>query len=522
MKKREMFRFMAFGALALLFLLLTSCSGGDHWSYEGPIMVTGGQVSGETQDDVFVFKGIPYAAPPVGALRWKAPQDPYAWDGVKKTVEFASACPQYASDGSVIGNENCLYLNVWRPRTEETNLPVYFWIHGGGNSMGTASTDFYSGRKIATRSNMVVVTINYRLGPLGWLTHPALRHGVNASDDSGNYGTLDIIKALEWVRNNIKSFGGNPNNVMITGESAGAVDVFSMVMSPKAAGLFHKAISQSGGPSTNSIEAADAHAQTIISKLLTNDGLGAVPGGDVEAYLRGKTTEQIFKTYAVGSGTMLSGHVAVFRDGAVIPSEGFTGALASGQYNAVPMIVGSNKEELKVFMAPNFASYTAATYQQTARRLTDASFKVPGVTNPATALANIPGQPAVYAYEFLYGKYSHDEAYQPTGYNAWPTDYNGRNLALIYGSSHALDLPFFWGNIYFFGQEGALFREDNRSGWEALTNAMMAYAAKFAYTGHPGNAGGVQWDPWSNTDGGPKRILLDADDTKTIIMMSAE
>ena len=147
--------------------------------------------------------------------------------------------------------------------------------------------------------------------------------------------------------------------------------------------------------------------------------------------------------------------------------------------------------------------------------------------NPATALAAIDGQPDVYAYEFLYGAYSYIYDFGtgdtiPTGYNAWLTDYFGTNFALLFGSSHALKLTFFWGNYWFFGYEDFIFREDNRLGREALTDAMMAYAAEFARTGHPGDAGGVEWFPWSNGEGEAKRILLDANDTETIIEMSTE
>jgi para-nitrobenzyl esterase len=154
---------------------------------------------------------------------------------------FSSECTQYSEFGEIIGDEDCLYLNVWRPQTEETDLPVYFWIHGGGNSIGTASSLMYDGSNVTSKGNLVVVTINYRLGPLGWFTHPELRNGTPL-DNSGNYGTMDMVKALDWVKNNISSFGGDPDKVTIAGESAGGSDVNSLVMSPHAAGLFHRGI----------------------------------------------------------------------------------------------------------------------------------------------------------------------------------------------------------------------------------------------------------------------------------------
>ena len=134
-------------------------------------------VGSETVEGAWAWLGIPYAAPPEGALRWKAPQDPASWEGEKQALEFSGECPQYTDMGEIIGDEDCLYLNVWRPQTDETDLPVYFWIHGGGNSIGTASTPFYDGSNIVTNGNLVVVTINYRLGPMGWFAHPSLRNG---------------------------------------------------------------------------------------------------------------------------------------------------------------------------------------------------------------------------------------------------------------------------------------------------------------------------------------------------------
>ena len=197
-----------------------------------------------------------------------------------------------------------LYLNIWRPQSQEANLPVYFWIHGGGNTVGTASSDEFNGANMAFRSNMVIVTINYRLGPLGWFTHPALRTG-DAQDDSGNYGNLDFIKALEWVKDNISAFGGDPNNITIAGESSGAGNVLSLVISPLSTGLFHKGIMQSGSLSCASVSQGEGHANKKIKKLLINDGTAADgtqaqaildtwTNAQIETYLRGKSARTGF------------------------------------------------------------------------------------------------------------------------------------------------------------------------------------------------------------------------------------
>jgi para-nitrobenzyl esterase len=192
-------------------------------------------------DGTWVWKAIPFARPPLGQLRWRAPQDPVPWQGVRRETAFNAGCTQFSEviPGMISGSEDCLYLNVWRPRDAEPGLPVYVWIHGGGNSTGSAThISTYLGNRIASRSRVVFVSVNYRLGPFGWFTLPALREGVSPEDASGNYGTLDLIQSLKWIRDNIEAFGGDPARVTITGESAGGIDVLSLLISPPARGLF--------------------------------------------------------------------------------------------------------------------------------------------------------------------------------------------------------------------------------------------------------------------------------------------
>ncbi|MCP4757192.1 MAG: carboxylesterase family protein, partial [Proteobacteria bacterium] len=252
---------------------------------------THGIVSGKKgSNDTWVWRGIPFAKPPLGELRWKAPRDPEPWEGVKKTVAFSKMCPQSGGleGGLDKSSEDCLYLNIWRPRSNERDLPVYFWIHGGGNTEGSGIK--FKGGNLSRKANMVVATVNYRLGPLGWFAHPALRNGANALDDSGNYGTLDLIKSLEWVRDNISAFGGDPSSVTIAGESAGGWNVQSLLISPLAAGLFHGAVSQSG-PSTNvkPVAYVEKNAGKVVQQLLENDRTTKEQVGNLAEYLRKKT-----------------------------------------------------------------------------------------------------------------------------------------------------------------------------------------------------------------------------------------
>jgi para-nitrobenzyl esterase len=232
-------------SVCALLVTVTGCGADDP---APTVRIESGRISGALGDDgVRVYRGIPFAAPPVGDLRWRPPQPVEAWDGVRECIEFGPACPQPASmigDTPALQDEDCLYLNVWTAAADEP-LPVMVWIHGGGCTTGAGSQSVYDGARFARRG-VVLVTINYRLGPLGYLAHPLLSaesgHGV-----SGNYGLLDQIATLQWVQRNIAQFGGDPDCVTIFGESAGAQSVCWLMVSPLAEGLFHRAIAESGG-----------------------------------------------------------------------------------------------------------------------------------------------------------------------------------------------------------------------------------------------------------------------------------
>lgn len=224
----------------------------------------------------WVWKGIPFAKPPVGALRWRAPQEPESWDGVKETKEECLRCtqleysPGWVSFPNVKGGEDCLYLNVYRPPNDENDLPAYFWIHGGANTIGFA--DEYDMENLAIQANMVVVVIQYRLNVFGYFTHPSLRSGASGTEASGNFGTLDQIKALQWVQDNISAFGGNPDNITFAGESAGGHDVMALMISPLANGLFHRAVMESGGMVSQTMDSIDKIANgTIETALVMKD-----------------------------------------------------------------------------------------------------------------------------------------------------------------------------------------------------------------------------------------------------------
>jgi para-nitrobenzyl esterase len=255
--------------------------------------VNGEVIGFEDRHDTWSWRGIPYAQPPIGDLRWRAPQPALPWEGTLQALEFAPWCPQLPipvvndTDEPWLGDEDCLYLNVSAPKSWSPGdelLPVMLWLHGGGNSVGSA--DLYAAvRNLAHREQVITVSIHYRLGMLGWFRHPALvAEAANEFDASGNFGTLDTIAALQWVRDNIQAFGGDPGNVTVFGESAGGMNTFALLLSPLAKDLFHRAISQSGmlvtSPLASAENAQDApqpgHVNSsteLLSRLLQADGM---------------------------------------------------------------------------------------------------------------------------------------------------------------------------------------------------------------------------------------------------------
>jgi para-nitrobenzyl esterase len=331
------------------------------------IAVDGGRLSGARVDGsetVWAYKGIPFAAPPVGELRWRPPQPVAAWEGVREAARFAPACLQArrATDsfyGQIVDqmSEDCLYLNVWTSAQPGDRAPVMVWIHGGGLSSGHGGEATYDGTSLANR-RVVVVTINYRLGPLGYLAHPLLS-AESEHRASGNYGTLDQVAALRWVQKNIAAFGGDPGRVTIFGESAGSWSVHHLMATPLAKGLFHRAIGQSGGgfgssggtayPKTEMEASAEQFAKDLVGS--------AAPS---VAALRSKTGEEIM---SMPRGTR---RFAANVDGWVFP-DAIHDIFAAGAQNDVPVIVGSNADEGATLGAGGRGPMTVADYRKYAR-----------------------------------------------------------------------------------------------------------------------------------------------------------
>jgi para-nitrobenzyl esterase len=340
-------RTIAIGAFALLFSA-AAASVADE-----PLTIDTGKIAGDTAGSdgkVRVYKGIPFAAAPVGTLRWQPPQPVAAWQGVRDCKEFGNTCPQQPYPaGSVYAqppqpqSEDCLYLNVWTPADNATaKLPVMVWIHGGALTRGAGSLGVYDGEALARRG-VVLVTINYRLGPFGYLAHPALSRE-SSHGSSGNYGVLDQIAALQWVSRNIAAFGGDPGRVTIFGESAGSWSVCALVASPLAKGLFHRAIGQSGGcfsPMQYLKEARNGHPPAERAGERLAAILGCDQAADPLAAMREKSTEEIL---AAAAKDPAQGRTRANVDGWVFPDEIYK-IYAEGKQHPVPVIVGSNADE---------------------------------------------------------------------------------------------------------------------------------------------------------------------------------
>lgn len=517
---------------------------------------TGGVIGFAEENGCHAWLGIPYAQAPVGDLRWKAPQPAWNWSGMWLALEIGPVCTQFADlladvpkeqYGQPMGSEDCLFLNIWAPAFApghlpegSDRLPVMLWIHGGGNSIGHGGE--YNGKLLAERYQVIVVTFNYRLGPFGWFAHPALRgEETTPEDQSGNYGTLDIIRALTWVRANIANFGGDPDNVTIFGESAGAQDVLTMLLSPQAKGLFHKAIVESGGLGTSTMAQAENYrddanpghsfsSREVINLLLIADH--TVPDREaakafqdqmsnaaLAEYLRSKNNYDFLNVYQAGYGGMIS-MPKVFQDGVVLPQGDYLDLLKdTANYNAVPIILGSNRDEYKLFMImnPEFVDILFGLpvhvkdrrlYELIASYASD-MWKATGEDDIAAALSEAQGG-EVWAYRFDW-----DE--EPC--------LLGIDVASMLGAAHSLEISFVFCDFSQFISPAftpLIFTEANAPGRTALSDSMSSYWAEFAYNGSPGRGRSgteIEWRAWDNrTPVGDKFIVFDTQEDGGIRM----
>jgi len=473
-----------------------------------------GSLRGYAAAGAWIYKGVPFAKPPVGELRWRAPQDPDSWTGVRDATKAASVCtqinrtPQWVPTGPVtdpdtfIGSEDCLYLDIYRPKNDATDLPVFVWIHGGGWVLGGATS--YDGAALAARENVIVVVPQYRIGPMGNFSNSALASGENAVDASGNYRYLDEIQALKWVQRNIADFGGDASKVTIGGQSAGGVDVYYLMLSPLTTGLFSHAMSMSasfGGwanvPPSNTLSNYTIDWLLLDDGTVESDGTATWPrysatdwtnaatypatmsSTAIKQYLRVKsdykiqlaTAEANFHMNNYAAGTEGVPVRFPILDGTVLPAVDGYSAIASGNYRHVPLLQGKTANDVPANTPIDLVSQ-AFMNASAANKIYNCLFTWKGGGDPAVA-----------------------------------------TFAANVGAPHAADVPFWFGNMdpaTPTAYSAQSYTTANRPGRILLSNAMMDYLGSFIKTGNPNPSSSSlpQWPLWS--PGSPDFIVLDA------------
>jgi para-nitrobenzyl esterase len=460
---------------------------------EGVVVTDRGAVRGSVDGATWAFKAIPYAAPPVGARRWARPVPAEAWTGVRDATTWGPACPQLRKDGTgeYLGDEDCLQLNVWVPKDLRPARPVMVWFHGGGHQIGSATEEnagvrIYDGARLAERAGVVVVTLNYRLGALGFLAHPTLA-ARDPDRSSGAYGNLDQIEALRWVQRNAPAFGGDPTRVTIFGESAGGVGVCTIVASPLAKGLFSRAIMQSGACATKTKAEAEALGSDVFAAA------GCASSADPAGCMQALSSQAVVSALPVrldvaGGSRAYSASV----DGYVLP-RGSAELIAAGEHSKVPWIIGSTSDETSRSVAlPRTATvaqyeaavrasfpllaarvleqYPASAYPSPWHAYVQLTSDAKFVCQARQALERAEGAPR---FRYSLGRPISTPTLEPFG--AW----------------HGVDVLFVFGRL-----EIAGYRPND--GDRRLVDAIQGAWGRFAETGDP--SGAFDWPRWTSAD----------------------
>ncbi len=484
------------------------------------IITSSGVTDGYIKNSVINWNDIPYAKPPVGDLRWKAPRKieqnsniilPKDNNFCLQRTSSLGGSSQF-SDEIISGSEDCLYLDIYAPSKKSGQLlPVMFWIHGGGNTSGLK--DLYDFTKLVKKHNVIVVTINYRLGPLGWFTHPSIQDLQDGIDKTSNFGTLDIISALEWVNNNINLFGGDSKNITIFGESAGGHNVLSLLVSKNAKGLFHKAISMSGY--TESISLEDAYKQkyksptsnysswNVVNKIINLESdenkKDNYSNEELRNLLYSLSGKEFYKYYA--NRESYEELPLLTNDGLVIPLIGLKEALSKKEYvNNVPTIAGSNRDEVKIWLAfseyfvtvdysptsslfnlpkatlKNEDAYEAFNYYRST------AWKIRGVNEPLNSLSK-SGNSQLYSYRFDWDDHR---------------KFILADFKTLFGAGHALEIPLLTGSTKLVGGPPVSnFMYPKGISHFYTSRNMMKFWSNFAKYGEPGySTNKIKWEPY--------------------------
>lgn len=496
--------------LALLFAVATFGASSDG----AVVRTASGKLQGEVLDansGLAVYRGIPFAAAPVGELRWKPPRPVAEWSGVRDATEFGAICPQAPVLAMMTGeslpktSEDCLFLNVWTAAREgDDPRPVMVWIHGGGLSLGWSNQIGYDGSAFAARG-VVLVSINYRLGPLGYLAHPALSR--ESGGESGNYGFLDQIAALQWVERNIAQFGGDPDNVTIFGESAGGTSVHALMASPLAAGLMHRAIAESPW-------VTDTNIRPLRGAKGIHDSAEDIGVAWATAMLGGDTKQTAKALRSLDAGTIITGTPQAGQSGAYEPHVTYRtdfmpssseDRYAAGKQNDIPLIAGTNRNEGTMFMA--FQPMTdRAEFLETLKPVYGDQAKEVAKLYPSSNPDELKVQQDRFITDtwFLRGTrrmlLGMDKVSSPA-FQYFFTRVNPENPA--WGAHHAAELGYVFNTL-----QGENYDETD----DRLAELMIDYWVQFARTGDPNGGGRPAWPEF---DGDKQAYLELGDEVKT-------
>ena len=498
-------------------------SGTGEGGASGPppvVALDDGQVQGDLVGGTRRFLKIPFAKPPIGDLRWKAPVKNDKWSGVRHETAFTLGCPQNkSSQGPASTNEDCLYLNVWTPDPAPSKAPVMVWFHGGGNFAGTAGDDlpgimppilWYDGQYFAKNHGVIVVSVDYRLGPFGFFSHPAL---ADEKSPVGNQGLLDQKRSLEWVRDNVAKFGGDAGNVTIFGESAGSADVCYHVASPQSRGLFHRAVSESGGCTISLGGGRENTVSGVAAGMEAFAKAVGCSGANALACLRGKSVDDIMAnaqqpdpTSGMVANAPWSFGVIVDGDGGFLPEQP-RALFDAGDVAKVPYILGSNNDEGTLFLLGATQPMSEADYE--------AAVKARFGANAGRVLAEYPASKFGGDYQAALARVvgdsglgcgTHDSARRAAkaGLSVYMYNFNipWAIFPTFLHASHASEISHVFGNPY---------TPMPDPGSVKVGDAMNAFWAQFAKTGNPNFPGApATWpafDPDANDD--DERIQFD-------------
>ena len=507
------------------------------------VSTTSGVSHGYKKNKVVVWEDIPFAQPPVGNLRWKAPKKILQNKKIIQPKEnnfciqrnSSFGGPSDFSDELISGSEDCLYLDIFAPSKKSQELrPVMFWIHGGANTSGLK--DLYDFSKLVRKHNVVLIRINYRLGPFGWFTHPAIQDLQDGIDKTSNFGTLDIISALEWTNENIEKFGGDPNNITIFGESSGGHNVLSLLVSERAKGLFHKAISMSGY--TESISPQNAYRQDsvsfssnhtsweVVNRIIESKQISKTQDKykkiDIRKLLLGMSAKEFYKYYDRKNYEDIP---LLTNDGYVIPSIGLRDALQKKDYvNNVPTMIGSNRDEVKFWLA--FSEYLVSLDYSVSSSIfklpkivikdkdvydafnyyRSSAWKVRGVDEPLNSLKKA-GNTNLYSYRFDW-----DDQRR----------FVVANFKELFGATHALEIPLLAGDTGLVGGPPVSnFIYPRGISKFYISRNMMRFWTNFAKNGVPGNStNNIEWNLYSEYDSNKKSYMIL--DKKNDLRMSSD